>query len=165
MRNSFCVCGTSSDYNEVPSTVGLTFPTVLDRLGNLFVSESSLLTSGTPGDHTRFLDGDALREGPGNCCKSWTGTCVILFPRRVCVVVTSNRSDVDLESLIFGIGRVAYGKMVAQCGKKMQMGYPSCNQFKLFESSTKVPLLSYLSCPSSGQGCNSGLCIGHMCRA
>jgi len=56
----------------------------------------------------RFFDGDALREGPGDCCKSWTGTSVILLPRRVCVVATSNRSDFDLESLIFGIERVAY---------------------------------------------------------
>ena len=133
-----------SDYNEVPSTVGLTFLTVLDRLGNWFVSESSLLSSGTPGDHARFFDGDALREGPGDGCKSWTGMCVILFPRRVCVVVTSNRSDFDLESLILGIERVAYGGMVAQCSKKMEMDYRSCNQFKVFESSAKVPLLSYL---------------------
>ena len=154
-----------SDYNEVPSTVGLTFPTVLDRLGNWFVSESSLLSSGTPGDHARFFDGDALREGPGDGCKSWTGMCVILFPRRVCVVVTSNRSDFDLESLILGIERVAYGGMVAQCSKKMEMDYRSCNQFKVFESSAKVPLLSYLSCTNSRQGCNLGRCIGNMCRA
>ena len=90
---------------------------------------------------------------------------MILLPHRVCVVVTSNRSDFDLEALILGIERMAYGEMVAQCSKKMEVGYQSCNQFNVFESSAKVPLLSYLSCASSGQGCNLGCCIGNTCRA
>ena len=122
-------------------------------------------SSGTPGDHARFFDGDALREGAGDGSKSWTGMCVILFPRQVCVVATSNRSDFDLEALILGIERMAYGEMVAQRSKKMEMGYQSCKQFNVFESSAKVPLLSYLSCASSGQGCNLGHCIGNTCRA
>jgi hypothetical protein len=145
--------------------VGLTFPTVLDRLGNWFVAESPLFSSGTPGDRARFFDRDALRDGAGDGCESWTGMCVIFFPRRVCVVATSNRSDFDLESLILGIERVAYGGMVAQCSRKMEMSYRSWNQFKVFESSAKVPSLSYLSWKSSGQGCNLGRCIGNMCWA
>ena len=91
------------------------------------MSESSLSSSDTPGDHARFFEGDALREGAGDGCESWTGMCVIRFPRRVCVVVTSNRSDFEFEPLIFGIERVAYGGMVAQCSEKMEMGYRSCN--------------------------------------
>ena len=90
---------------------------------------------------------------------------MILLPRRVCVVATSNRSDFDLESLILGIERVAYGGMVAQCSKKMEMSYRSWNQFKVFESGDKVPLLLYLPCTRSGQGCNLGRCIGNMCCA
>jgi hypothetical protein len=35
------------------------------------------------GDRSLFLEGDALREGNGNGCESWTGTCVILVPRQV----------------------------------------------------------------------------------
>ena len=82
-----------------------------------------MLSSGTPGDHTCFFDGDALREGAGDGSESWTGMCVILFPCRVCVVATSNRSDFDLEALILGIERMAYGEMVAQRSKKMEVGY------------------------------------------
>jgi hypothetical protein len=41
--------------------------------------------------------------GAGDGCKSLTGTCVIFFPRRVCVVVVSNISGLDPKSLIFGI--------------------------------------------------------------
>ena len=59
--------------------------------------------SSTPGDHTRFFEGDTLREGEDNGCKSFTGTCVIRVPHWVCVVV-ANKSDLFLESLIFGIG-------------------------------------------------------------
>jgi len=44
-----------------------------------------------------------VRDGAGDGCESLTGTCVIFFPRRVCVVVTSNMSGLDPESLIFGI--------------------------------------------------------------
>lgn len=71
-------------------------------------------SSGTPGDHARFFDGDVLREGAGDGCKSLTGVCATLFPRRVCVVVTSNRSGFGLESRIFGIKGVGYAKIVAQ---------------------------------------------------
>jgi hypothetical protein len=60
--------------------------------------------SSTPGDHTRFFEGDMLHEGEDNGCESFTGTCVIRDPRRVCVVVASNKSDLFPESLIFGIG-------------------------------------------------------------
>ena len=59
--------------------------------------------STTPGDHTRFFEGDALREGEGTGDESLTGTCVMRFPRRVCVVATSNMSGGGPESLIFGI--------------------------------------------------------------
>jgi hypothetical protein len=62
-----------------------------------------LLKSGSPGDKARFFEGDALRDGAGDGCESLTGTCVIFFPRRVCVVAGSNMSDLDPESLIFGI--------------------------------------------------------------
>ena len=58
---------------------------------------------GSPGDKALFFEGDALRDGAGDCCKSLTGTCVIFFPRQVCVVVVSNVSGLDPESLIFGI--------------------------------------------------------------
>jgi hypothetical protein len=59
--------------------------------------------SSTPGDHARFFEGDPVREGEDNGDGSLTGTCVILLPRRVCVVVTSNVSGFGLESLILGI--------------------------------------------------------------
>jgi len=49
------------------------------------------------------LEGDALRDGAGDGCESLTGTCMIFFPRRVCVVATSHMSGLDPESLIFGI--------------------------------------------------------------
>jgi hypothetical protein len=62
-----------------------------------------LSKSGSPGDKARFFEGDALRDGAGDGCESFTGTCVIFFPRRVCVVVVSNMSGLDPESLIFGI--------------------------------------------------------------
>jgi len=61
------------------------------------------LNSGSPGDKVLFFEGDAVRDGAGDGCESLTGTCVIFFPRRVCVVVTSNMSGLDPESLIFGI--------------------------------------------------------------
>ena len=60
--------------------------------------------SSTPGDHTRFFEGDTLHEGEDNGCESFTGTCVICVPHWVCVVVASNMSDFFPESLIFGIG-------------------------------------------------------------
>jgi hypothetical protein len=84
-----------------------TFPAILERLGTWCVGECSLLKSGTPGDHARFFEGDALREGVAGGCGSLTGTCLIFVPRRVCVVATSNMSGFD-DSLIFGIGMM-YG--------------------------------------------------------
>ena len=89
---------------QIALTVILTFPWVLECLGSwsdVEVSQPSVWNP--PGDHIRFLEGDTLREGDGNCSESLTGTCVILVPRRVCIVVTSNMSDFGFESLIFGI--------------------------------------------------------------
>ena len=89
---------------QIALTVILTFPWVLERLGSwsdVEVSQSSFWNP--PGDHIRFLEGDTLCEGDGNCSESLTGTCVILVPRQVCIVVTSNMSDFGFESLIFGI--------------------------------------------------------------
>lgn len=91
-----------------------TFPPVLERLGTWSISELPWSGSSTPGDHARFFDGDALRDGAGDGCESLTGTCVILLPRRVCVVVTSNRSGFGLESLIFGIEGLVYVEVVSQ---------------------------------------------------
>jgi hypothetical protein len=116
------------------------------------VSELSLSSSGTPGDHAHFFDGDVLRKGAGDGCKSLTRMYATLFPHRVCVVVTSNRSDFDLESLIFGIERIVYAGMVAQSSKKMKMEYRQCNQFNVFATGGKVLLLPYPWCASAGQG-------------
>jgi hypothetical protein len=58
---------------------------------------------GSPGDKALFFEGDTLRDGAGDSCESFTGTCVIFFPRQVCVVVVSNMSGLDPESLMFGI--------------------------------------------------------------
>ena len=60
--------------------------------------------SSTLGDHARFFEGDTLHVGEDNGCESFTGTCVIHVPHRVCVVMASNMSDLFLEFLIFGIG-------------------------------------------------------------
>jgi hypothetical protein len=49
------------------------------------------------------FEGDAVHDGAGDSCESLTSTCVIFFPCQVCVVVTSNMSALDPESLIFGI--------------------------------------------------------------
>src|SRR6202050_5356899 len=94
-----------------------TFPAVLERLGSWSISELPSLCSSTPGDHACVFEGDALRDGAGDGCKSLTGTCVIRLPRRVCVVVTSNRSGFGLESLIFGIEGLVYVEVVAQGGR------------------------------------------------
>ena len=72
-----------------------------------------LLNSGSPGDKALFFEGDAVRDGAGDGCESLTGTCVIFFPCRVCVVVTSNISGLDPEALIFGI--LCTKKRVEQC--------------------------------------------------
>jgi len=81
-----------------------TFPTVLERLVVWSVATlSSSSATKTPGDSALFFEGDALREGDGNGCESLTGTCATRLPRRVWVVVTSNRSGFCPESLIFGI--------------------------------------------------------------
>ena len=90
-----------------------TFPVVLERLGNWSIGSMSSLASSIPGDHARFFEGDALREGAGDGSESLTGTCVILLPRRVCVLVTSNISGFDPEFLIFGIERILYRKSSA----------------------------------------------------
>ena len=123
LRNSFCVWRPLSNYKKFTWTVIHTFPTVLERLGIWSVLELSLLSSGTPGDRARFFEGDTLREGAGEGCESLTGTCVIIFPRQVWVVVTSNRSGFDLEFLIFGIERLVYAGMWAQGRRKIEMGY------------------------------------------
>src|ERR1700689_93522 len=83
-----------------------TFPPVLERLGTWSISELPWSGSSTPGDHARFFDGDALRDGAGDGCESLTGTCVILLPRRVCVVVTSNRSGFGFGCFFFFILRL-----------------------------------------------------------
>jgi hypothetical protein len=70
------------------------------------------LDSSIPGDHARFFEGDALREGVANCSASLTGTCIIFVPRRVCVVVTSNMSEFDPVSLILGMERIRYAARV-----------------------------------------------------
>ena len=63
----------------------------------------SSLNSITSGDHICFLEGDEVHEATGDGCESLTGTCVIRWPRLVCVVATSNISPCDCDSLIFGI--------------------------------------------------------------
>jgi hypothetical protein len=73
----------------------------------LSVVKLSSLGSSAPGDHALFFDGDALHEGVDDEGESFTGTCVILFSCRVCVVVTSNMSAFNAESPIFGIARYA----------------------------------------------------------
>ena len=50
-----------------------------------------------------FFEGDLVCEGDDNGGGSLTGTCVILLPHQVCVVVTSKVSGFGLESLILGI--------------------------------------------------------------
>src|ERR1700722_18821218 len=77
-----------------------------------------------PGDHTRFLEGDALREGDGNGWESLTGTCSIRFPRRVCAIITSCMSDFGPESRIFGIAGLFYaGLMMVRRTKKIDISY------------------------------------------
>jgi hypothetical protein len=81
-----------------------TFPVVLDRFGSLSdgeVSWSSFCC--TPGDHSVFLEGDALRDGDGNDFESSTGACISFGPRRVCTVLTSCKSPFGFDFLIFGI--------------------------------------------------------------
>jgi hypothetical protein len=71
----------------------------------LSVVKLSSLGSSAPGDYALFFDVDALCEGVNDKGESFTETCVILFPCQVCVMVTSNMSAFDAESLIFGIAR------------------------------------------------------------
>jgi hypothetical protein len=92
----------------------LTFPEVLDRFGTGSVGKSSKswLNSCCSGDKARFFEGEALRDGVGDGCESLTGMCVIFFPCRVCVVVTSNMSGLAPKSLIF---------IISNSGLKMQV--------------------------------------------
>ncbi len=80
-----------------------------------------MLGSCAPGDHARFFEGDALREGDGNGIGSFTGTWAIRLPRRVCVTATSNMSGFCPESLIFGIERQVYGGMVEYNRKRWKL--------------------------------------------
>jgi len=96
-----------------------------------------------PGDHARFFEGDALREGDGNGTGSFTGTWVIRLPRRVCVTATSNMSGFCPESLIFGIeGQVYEG---GYNRKKMETCYQLMNQLSNFGTYAVVCLLLYPS--------------------
>jgi hypothetical protein len=108
---------TLSDYDRNVGTFIHTFPPVLERLGIWSVGGPSSLGSSIPGDHARFFEGDALREGAAGCSESLTGTCVIFLPRRVCVIVTSNISGFDPVSLIFGMERIGYAA-IAVSGHK-----------------------------------------------
>jgi hypothetical protein len=89
-----------------------TFPLVLECLGIWCIEGPSLLGSSIPGDHGRFFEGDVLRDGVAGCSESLTGTCMIFWPRRVCLVVTSNRSDFAPVSLIFGMEEIEYAATV-----------------------------------------------------
>ena len=85
------------------------------------------LCSTPSGDHVHFLDGEEYGEEVGNDNESVTGTCVTFLPHHVCIVATSNRSGLFLESLNFGIGRPAYagrykGDQNSYLNGQMEMG-------------------------------------------
>ena len=108
----------SDDNNHCPIIIAFscifvhTFPLVLERLGIWCIEGPSSLGSKIPGDHGHFFEGDALRDCVAGCSESLTGTCMILVPRRVCVVVTSYISGFAPVSLIFGMAIIGYAVTV-----------------------------------------------------